>query len=211
VHQNATPTWGCQFDWEYYAAVIDPDPKFINNTRYDIRIDGYNYSDYVLFEENANRTFTFSEIERMHKKMTAALEMMIRVCGYIQNATEEVCTEFTVYMDPNLTVSLKDPIAQNDLCNRPWKKPSPLPTEIIVIQRDQEPEFAINVPTDMVNKYGSGLSWSFYCGNALATVSLIGGPSFITLQNDVILINPFRGADSGWHTFKIWQKNPLYP
>jgi hypothetical protein len=136
VHQNATPTWGCQFDWEYYAAVIDPDPKFINNTRYDVRIDGYNYSNYVLFEEQANRTFTFSEIERMHKKMTVGLEMMIRVCGYIQNATAEVCTEFTVYMDPNLTVSLKDPVAQNDLCNRPWKKPNPLPTDIIVIQRD---------------------------------------------------------------------------
>ena len=63
--------------------MVDPDPKFINNTRYDVRIDGYNYSDYILFEENRNRTFTWSEIERMHSKMTTNLEMLIRVCGYI--------------------------------------------------------------------------------------------------------------------------------
>jgi hypothetical protein len=45
----------------------------------------------------------------------------------------------------------------------------------------------------------------------LATVSLIGMPNFITLQNNNILINPFRGADSGFHTFKILQKHPLFP
>ena len=63
----------------------------------------------------------------------------------------------------------------------------------------------------MVNKYGTDMSWSFYCGNALATVSIEGMPNFITLRSNNVLINPFRGADSGWHTFKIFQKHPLYP
>jgi len=133
VHQNATPTWGCQFDWEYYAAIIDPDPRFINNTRYDVRLDGFNYSDIILFEEERNRTFQYSELEKLHAKMTANLELFIRVCGYIQNATEPVCTEFTAYMDANFTEPLKNEVAANDRCNRAWKRPNPLPTDIISI------------------------------------------------------------------------------
>ena len=42
-------------------------------------------------------------------------------------------------------------------------------------------------------------------------MSLVGVPNFITLQSNNVLINPFRGADSGFHTFKIVQKHPKFP
>ena len=63
----------------------------------------------------------------------------------------------------------------------------------------------------MENRYDNGVSWSLYCNNAFATVTLKGAPNFVTLLNNNVVINPFRGADSGWHTFKIVQKNPAYP
>ena len=111
MHYNATATWGCSFDWVYYAAIINPDPIFSNNTYYDILLDNYNYSDIILFQEHYNRTFRFNELEKLHSKMTEKLELYIRVCGYLYNKTEEVCTEFRVYMDPNVTVSLKAVVA----------------------------------------------------------------------------------------------------
>jgi hypothetical protein len=114
-------------------------------------------------------------------------------------------------MDPNTTQSLKEPVAANDLCQRPWKKPNPLPLEVITIQRHHEPEFVITVPTDMINRDQTGVSWSLYCQSAFATVTLEGAPSFIELRDNQVIINPFKGSDSGWHTFRIIQKNPRYP
>jgi len=164
VHHNVTPTWGCTFDWLYYAAIINPDSMFSNDTHYDIRLDNRNYSDIISFQEDYNRTFRYNELERLHRKMTKERELYIRVCGSIVTATEEVCTEFRVYMDPNATISLKTEVAENDECNREWQPPFGFPLHAIVIGDDSEPaeNTSIYIPNELtVDK--SGKSWSIYC------------------------------------------------
>lgn len=123
--------------------------------------------------------------------MTKSLELFVRVCGYLTNATESVCTEFRVYMDPNATYSLKSEVPENDRCNQKWKEPYGFPTKPIAISYLPEPEYTdLFVPKEFVDNQ-FGVSWSVYC-DVYASISLVGAPNFITVNQKTgyLHINP---------------------